>query len=271
MAEGALIEPAALLEHQLAHCGLRREEIRLEPTVAFALVPYIKTLLWKRTGSAAAEPFRVFGTKIFTPNEEEYRFSIAGPAMGAPFATMVLEILIALGAKTVLAIGYCGGINQGLSIGDIVLPTLAMRDEGTSGHYLDYGKSVPASARVMSLLEQQARAADIPVQAGAVWTTDALFRETPAQVERFRSAGALSVEMELSALFAVAEFRRVEAGGLLVVTDVARGNCWDAEYGSPSLRRGIAEACDLAMETCKRLGARDDPRPRTVGSTRSKK
>ena len=253
--EGSMIEPAALLERQLAHCGLRREQIRLRPTVAFALVPHMGTQLWMQTGRVAHEPFRVFGTKIFTPTQSGCRFSIAGPAMGAPFAAMVMEILIALGARTLLALGYCGGIGAGLSIGDIVLPTLALRDEGTSVHYLASGESTRPSAGVMEVVEEQVLEASVPVKRGPVWTTDALFRETAARVERFRSAGALAVEMEVSALCAVAEFRRVEVGAVLVVTDVSRGGCWNTDYGSPAVKQGIENACKLVVAACNSLSA----------------
>lgn len=253
--DGVLIEPATLLGRQLAHNGLKREEIRLHHTVAIGLVPHLRTHLWTQVGRVAPEPFRVFGTKIFTPSRPEYRFSIAGPAIGAPFATMLMEILIALGAKTLLALGYCGGIREELSIGDIVLPTLAYRDEGTSEHYLASGESTRPSARVMEALEEQARSAGVPVKQGPVWTTDAIFRETAARLERFRAAGALAVEMEISALCAVAKLRRVEVGAVLVVTDAAPGIDWKTGYGSPAVSLGIANACKLAVAACNSLSA----------------
>ncbi|MBI9083426.1 MAG: nucleoside phosphorylase [Desulfobacterales bacterium] len=152
---------------------------------------------------------------------------LAGPMIGAPYAVMVMETLIAWGAKTFLFLGWCGAISPQVRTGDIVLPTGGMIDEGTSPHYGMAGgqiarPSAPLVKKVSALLETL----DVPWHAGHVWTTDAIYRETEAAVRRHQGQGVLAVEMETSALFAAAAFRGVEVVSLLVVSDELSSLTW---------------------------------------------
>ena len=78
--------------------------------------------------------------KIFT--DMVGNFSITGPFIGAPYAAMLLETLIAWGARRIIFLGWCGAVAEEVKIGDIILPTAALIDEGTSGHY-----SAPVNGR----------------------------------------------------------------------------------------------------------------------------
>ncbi len=146
--------------------------------------------------------------------------ALVGPMMGAPYATMLLEIVHAWGVRRALFLGWCGSINPKLKTGDLVLPDGALVDEGTSLHY---GKTSGAQVRPDRGLQIDLNNAlaqrRIDVRPALVWTTDAVFRETRAKVATFQERGAHAVEMELSALFSVAEFHAFAVSALLAVSD----------------------------------------------------
>lgn len=177
---------------------------------------------------------------------------LAGPVLGGPQAAMVLEKLIALGAREVVVLGWCGSLSPTLPAGSLVLPTLAHPGDGTSPHYLAPG-TLPEShpdlvSRLRRLLAALAAEEEGLVwQAGPVWSTDAVYRETPSLLRRARAAGAVAVEMELAAVLAVAAFRGIAAAGLLVVSDELFGGVWRNSARSPEVRRARELAARAAL------------------------
>ena len=162
--------------------------------------------------------------------------------MGAPYAVMLLESLIARGVKQVIVFGWCGGIADDFEVGDIVLPDSAIAQEGTSANYMEKGQDFPVipcpagavfSQKVRTALDR----ADIPYHTGRIWTTDAIYRETAEKVSFFKDRSALAVEMECSALFAVAAFRQVELVALLVVSDRLTTEKWHPAFRSEAFTR----------------------------------
>ncbi len=170
------------------------------------------------------------------------------PGVGAPLAAGFLEEAIVMGARKVVACGGCGTLTSDVRPGDIVVPTSAVRDEGTSFHYLPPSREVEADpagvAAAVSLLNERA----VPFRVGKVWTTDAIYRETRKRVAARRAEGCLVVEMEAAAFFAVARFRGVRFAQLLYGGDDLSGDLWDprAWTTSPSRARTFALAVELA-------------------------
>jgi uridine phosphorylase len=109
----------------------------------------------------------------------------------------------------------------------VVVPSCAVRDEGTSYHYLPPGREVAASAEAVDAIEQTLKSHEVPYVVGKTWTTDGLYRETPGKVARRKAEGCLTVEMEASAFFAVAQFRGVTFGQILYGGDDLGGDTWD--------------------------------------------
>jgi uridine phosphorylase len=107
-----------------------------------------------------------------------------------------------------------------------VLTTSAIRDEGTSYHYLPPARSAAPTAEAVAALETVLRRHRVPFVAGATWTTDGFYRETRAKVARRVEEGCITVEMEAAALFAVAAFRRVPLAMLLTTSDDLSGDDW---------------------------------------------
>ena len=175
---------------------------------------------------------------------------LAGPALGAPQAVMLLENLAAMGARKVFWFGWCGSISSEACIGDLVIPPRALSEEGTSGHYPLPGVRVQADPGMTSALHQACTELGEPAKEGAIWTTDAPYRETPSKIRRFTSRGAVAVEMELSALFKVSRYRSIGAAALLVVSDELGSGVWKHGFRSERFHRNRALGLRAALEAC---------------------
>lgn len=174
------------------------------------------------------------------------------PGVGAPLAACTLEELIALGGSDFIFCGGAGVLREDLDAGTLVVPVRALRQEGTSYHYQENGRySEPTRKALQAVLETLDRRG-VPHEQGLTWTTDAVFRETPELVSARREEGAITVEMEASALFAVARFRGVEIAGLLYGGDDVSGDKWDSR-GWMTLRDVRASMVDLALEAVSRI------------------
>ncbi len=180
--------------------------------------------------------------------------SLAGPFVGAPYAVMLAETLIAWGARKIIFMGWCGSVSDTVGIGDIIVPTAALIDEGTSRHY--QVKDTRAAFPSESLLNVLKRALDqnrIHFHQGPIWTTDAVYRETRQKVELFQRQGAIGVEMEISALFSVAEFRGIEIVALVTVGDELTSPRWRPGFGTQKFKHGRETACRVISEICHHM------------------
>jgi uridine phosphorylase len=157
----------------------------------------------------------------------DHRLAIVHPGVGAPLATGFLEELIALGCRAFVAAGGAGVLVPELTLGHVIVPTAAVRDEGTSYHYLPPGREVAADPEVVAAIVATLERHQVPFVAGKTWTTDGFYRETRARMARRVAEGCLTVEMEAAACFAVAAFRGVRYGQLLYAGDDLSGETWD--------------------------------------------
>ncbi len=182
--------------------------------------------------------------------------TICGPFFGAPHAVMGLEKIIALGAERIWVLGWCGALDPRLSIGDIVIPTKAFPEEGTSSLYTNRLLQPAADASLLSMIEAAVQEKHLQAARGPIWTTDALYRETPSKVRAYRTLGALAVEMELSALMSAAMFRSVALAALLVVSDKLSPEGWRPGFSDRRLAEGSQCAASVIMELAAKAGSR---------------
>lgn len=196
----------------------------------------------------------LFTSRLYVSNPSTSGPSLSGPFVGAPYATMVLENLIAWGARKILFLGWCGSISKKLKIGDIIVPSAAIIDEGTSRHYQndDPPLSYP-SERMITRLKAELNQNKIPFHSGAVWSTDAIYRETRKRVEYYQRQEAIAVEMETSALFTVARFRRVDLGAMVVVSDELDSFKWRPGFKMDEFKRGRSAACKVIKDLCQKM------------------
>ena len=179
------------------------------------------------------------------------RLAVFHPGVGAPLAAGMLEEVIALGCKKFIACGGAGVLDGDLAVGHIIVPTTAIRDEGTSYHYLPPGREVGANQEGVAAIERVLQAHQCEYILSKTWTTDAIYRETEAKVRLRKAEGCITVEMEAAAFFAVAQFRNVQFAQLLYGGDDVSSSEWDSRLwdSHTSVREKLfwlaAEACLL--------------------------
>jgi uridine phosphorylase len=161
--------------------------------------------------------------------------------MGAPLAAALMEEVIAHGGRTFLAVGGAGSLQKNLTVGHVVIPSKALRDEGVSYHYVAPSRWIDAQPDVNSIIVSHLERLALPYVIGPTWTTDAFYRETPIKVDRRRQEGCLTVEMETAAFLAVAQLRGVRFGQILYSADDLSGEIWDGRgwYSRASLREQL--------------------------------
>jgi purine-nucleoside phosphorylase len=196
----------------------------------------------------------LFMSRVYSRNQRFGSISVTGPFIGAPYAAMLLETLVAWGARKILFFGWCGSISRDVKIGDIIVPPCAMIDEGTSIHYQkDRQAEVPASNGVNKKIKEALRRHGFFFHEGPVWSTDAIFRETREKVEHFQQKKALAVEMELSALYSVGRFLGVGIGAILVVSDELSTLKWQHGFKDERFKQSRQAACEVISGLCEEL------------------
>lgn len=183
---------------------------------------------------------------------EGCRLAFFHPGVGAPLAVGLMEEIISLGVKNFIACGGCGVLDKSLSVGKLLLPTSAIRDEGTSYHYLPPSREIEMDHEVVDVLSWVLQAHDLPFIKIKTWTTDAIYRETAQKAKQYKAEGCLAVEMEAAALMAVTRFRQVKFGQILYAGDSVMSEGWDGR--SWHSRKEIREHLFwLAAEACLKL------------------
>ncbi|HIP83323.1 MAG TPA: uridine phosphorylase [Desulfocapsa sulfexigens] len=160
-------------------------------------------------------------------------FFVAGPALGAPMAAMVLEKLIVLGAEKVVMTGWCGAVSSDLRVGDTIFGGVGYSGEGTSQYYTGDDVSEPSSRLLASL-----KAALGMGVTKVFWSTDAPYRESrkmlQALAERYKVS---AVDMEYSALCAVAAFRKIDFAAVFLVSDELWKDEWRPGFTGKVFKR----------------------------------
>ena len=144
---------------------------------------------------------------------------IVARTIGGPYAVLVAEQLHVSGARILLGLTSAGRVSPSLPVPSLVVATSAIRDEGTSYHYLSAADIVTAPAKLAASLYKGLQALGLPVSQGLVWTTDAPYRETAEELQEHAANGALAVEMQSASLFAFAQARHADVGMVAHVTN----------------------------------------------------
>jgi len=203
-------------------------------------------------GKLASQSF--FNSTLMT--DDHGGICIAGPYIGAPYGTMLLESLIAKGARQIIVLGWCGALNNNLGPGDLIIPDLAICDEGTSRHYAALDADLPVTRPDENLsraLADMIRKKGETVHGLPIWTTDAIYRETREKVDWFMDKGAAAVEMECSALFAAAAFQGIPITALLVVSDSLASPDWRPGFKQKQFKTMRRFACRSVVDLAQSL------------------
>jgi len=193
-----------------------------------------------------------FSDQLRYLEDEGGRIAIAGHfGVGAPAAAVMLEELIAFGARRFVSVGTAGSLLADLPPGSLVVCDSALRDEGTSYHYLPGGGPVYPSESLTLRLRAALESRGLAYRTGASWTTDAIYRETSSEVLLHSSKGALVAEMEAAALFAVARFRSCLIASCFSVSDTLAELIWRPEFHAETTADGLEALFGAALEALK--------------------
>jgi uridine phosphorylase len=189
---------------------------------------------------------------VFSVAHGAGRVMVFHPGVGAPIAAGFLEEVIAAGGRSFIAVGGAGALLPDLVLGHTVVVESAIRDEGTSHHYAAPTRVIDADPAGVMALRETLDDAGADYVTGRTWTTDAFYREPRTRIARRVGEGCLVVEMEASALIAVARFRQVRFGQLLYAGDSVAGAEWDHRdwTNASGIRFGLF---DLAATAALRL------------------
>lgn len=182
--------------------------------------------------------------------EETQKICLVQAPVGAPAAVQILDWLISYGVSEVVSAGSCGSLVD-YAENVFLVPYKALRDEGTSYHYLPPSRYVDVSERSRRAILQTLQAHNLPYHEVKTWTTDGFFRETKTKVANRKQEGCAVVEMECSALAACAQMRGIVWGEILYTADTLHDveNYDERNWGGDSK----AYALELCIEAVLRI------------------
>ena len=172
------------------------------------------------TGAARPwKPWPCFHTNMYALEVEKTSFAIVPRTIGGSYATLIAEQLRSSGAQVILGLTSAGRVATSVPVPSLVVATAAIRDEGTSYHYLPASCPAVAHRALADSLRYGLGSLGVPVLNGTVWTTDAPYRETNRQLSEYARQGVLAVEMQAASLFAFSIARDMPVGIVAHVTN----------------------------------------------------
>lgn len=231
----SIIQPADFLEKSLPEkCVITFFRKELEEFVKEHSLPVI--------GHLHSE---VLDIPIYAYESGWGRLCITMPFSTAPGAAGTIEELHAMGCDKFVICGAAGALTKGSTVGEIILPVSAVRDEGTSFHYIPPSREVACHADALEKTQMALSEMGVPFMIGKTWTTDAMYRETPEMIERRRKEGCVTVEMETAAFFAVSKYYDIPLVQLLYAGDDVSGAAWEHRgwNAQKTIRANLIECC----------------------------
>lgn len=185
---------------------------------------------------------------IYIVRKDGEEFCLCQAPLGAAAATQFMDCLIACGCRKIISAGSCGVLVD-LEENEFLVPTKALRDEGTSYHYLPASRYVEIDRTALNAIEKTFSTLSLPFRECTTWTTDGFFRETKDMVEYRKAEGCSTVEMECAALAACAQKRGAVFGQILYTADSLANihEHEDRDWGRSSLRKAL----ELCIEILK--------------------
>ena len=241
--EDAIVKPPAR----------HKDKRPIPPLVIMAATGPDLQRLRQRLGLSEDRGERLFLSRIYQAGPPS-PYCLVGPFMGAPQAAMLMETLSAWGGIQFLFVGWCGAIDPAVQTGDILLPTSAFVDEGTSRCYgVDEDRMVLSPGKLHQTVKRLMQEKGLPFHESPIWSTDGVFRETPSKVNTFREQGALAVEMEISACLTVAHLRQLQFAALLAVSDELSDLRWRPGFSDPRFKKACRDVSQTIELLCQSL------------------
>ena len=179
-------------------------------------------------GTVIAESHDVDGVwPVYEVNYKGKRFAFFKGRLGGPACVGAFEDVMAFGGKRIILLGNCGVLDKNIKDCGIIIPTKAIRDEGTSYHYAPAGDTIEVNTKYTEEFKKVLEEFGYPYVEGVTWTTDAFYRETPQKIESRKKIGAICVEMECASMQAFCNFRGIEFFQFLYAGDNLDHSSWD--------------------------------------------
>lgn len=168
--------------------------------------------------------------------------------VGAPAVAMQMEEIFIMGLRKLMVMGSCGTLDSKIEFGNLIIPTSGIRDEGTSYHYVPAEYSVETNRDIIKIITSTLDEKQYPYICGKTWTTDGLFRETKGKLELRRNQGCIAVDMEYTAMQAIADYRGIDFGQILYSEDNLDSEIWEDRGYVPKQKEKYDILLDILFE-----------------------
>ena len=195
--------------------------------------------------------FTFLDYEMYTGALEGKRVTVGNGGRYAPDTAITTEILCGAGAESLIRVGSCGSLQDHIKIGDLVIVTGALRGEGTSRYYVAENFSTIAHGDIVNALRQAAEDLKVRYHLGWIFTTDALFQETPELIQQLNGQNVSSIDMVTSAFLTIAQVRSKKAGAVLAVSD----ECLHGKFGfrDPAFFQAEQKTIEVARQALNYL------------------
>lgn len=167
---------------------------------------------------------------------------------GSPILVELAEELVVMGARRFVTMTWGGMLQPELRSGDIVVCNRAVRDDGTSHHYLPHAKYIEADTHLVDQLAESIRARGVSCTIGSTWTTDAPYRETLQEIKGYQAEGVKTVEMESAGLFTIGQVRGVQTASIVVGMDSLADYKWQVPERLDDIVRSLEIAYTASID-----------------------
>jgi uridine phosphorylase len=195
----------------------------------YALIPGPKErsdLLLKLLDSPCKN-FTFLDYEMYSGSLDGKRVTVGNGGRYAPDTAITTEILCGAGAQALIRVGSCGSLQENVKVGDLVIVTGALRGDGTSRYYVAENFSTIAHADIINALKKAADELNVRYHLGWIFTTDALFQETPELICQLKEQNVSSIDMVTSSFLTISQVRGKKAGAILAVSD----ECLHSKFG----------------------------------------
>lgn len=222
--------------------NLGTQQLKLPEKCIYAFLGHTVDDYALQANAAVAETFETITRDypVYIIQQDGMKICLCAAPLGAPAAAQLMDFLIACGCRKIISTGSCGVLAD-LPENEFLIPVKALRDEGTSYHYLPASRYIELDKDIRDTIETTLLAHKIPFQECITWTTDGFFRETQDMVKYRKAEGCTTVEMECAALAACARKRGASFGQILYTADslanIQEHN--ERDWGKNSLQKAL--------------------------------
>lgn len=192
---------------------------------------------------------RFLSADVYCNEKDDFCF-ITGFGCGGPSAVMAVEQAVALGVREIIFIGLAGSLQEEVLPGDVVVCEESICADGTSPHYT-VKEMVRADKKLTGHVMQELQTQKLNFHVGRNWSTDAIFRETKAEIKHYQKQYVLTVDMETSALFALGERRKIPCAAAFIVSDYVGAKTWQPDFKNPVVWQNLRKLLDFARRVIR--------------------